>query len=61
MTSPLRWVTEHVVTVRDKNGGASQQHFPASPAYEWQIASFEKELRGVRGDLPDGTPVVKSR
>lgn len=55
VTSPLRWVTEHVVTVRDKNGGGSQQHYPASPAYAWQMASFENELRGVRGNLPDGS------
>jgi 1,5-anhydro-D-fructose reductase (1,5-anhydro-D-mannitol-forming) len=54
VTSPLRWVSEHVITVRDKNGVGSQQHFAASPAYEWQIASFERELQGIRGNLPDG-------
>ncbi len=52
-TSPLRWVTEHAVTVRDKNG-ATEEKFPASPAYEWQIQSFERELQGIRGNLPDG-------
>ena len=40
--------------VRDKNGGGSEQHFAASPAYDWQIASFERELQGIRGNLPDG-------
>jgi predicted dehydrogenase len=58
ITSPLRWVTEHVVSVRDKNGGASEQRFAASPAYEWQIAAFEKELQGVRGNLADGEDAV---
>lgn len=52
-TSPLRWVNEHKVTVRDKNG-ATEEKFPASPAYEWQIQSFERELQGIRGNLPDG-------
>ena len=52
-TSPLRWVTEHTVTVRDKNG-ATEEKFPASPAYEWQVQSFERELQGIRGNLPDG-------
>ena len=52
-TSPLRWVTEHTVSVRDKNG-ATEEKFPASPAYEWQVQSFERELQGVRGNLPDG-------
>jgi 1,5-anhydro-D-fructose reductase (1,5-anhydro-D-mannitol-forming) len=52
-TSPLRWVTEHTVTVRDKNG-ATEEKFSASPAYEWQVQSFERELQGQRGNLPDG-------
>ncbi len=52
-TSPLRWVTEHTVTVRDKNG-ATEEKFSASPAYEWQGQSFERELQGQRGNLPDG-------
>ena len=54
VTSALRWAQEHIVTVRDKNGDISEQRFPASPAYERQVASFENELKGVRGDLPDG-------
>ena len=52
-TSPLRWAQEHVVTVRDKNG-ATDERFVASPAYEWQVQSFERELQGQRGNLPDG-------
>ena len=54
VTSPLRWVQEHVLTVRDKSGGGSEIRFPASPAYEWQVSSFERELKGERGNLPDG-------
>ena len=45
--------TEHTVTVRDKNG-ATEEKFSASPAYEWQVQSFERELQGQRGNLPDG-------
>ncbi len=52
-TSALRWAQEHVITVRDKNG-ITEERFAASPAYEWQIQSFEQELKGVRGNLPDG-------
>jgi 1,5-anhydro-D-fructose reductase (1,5-anhydro-D-mannitol-forming) len=53
ITSPLRWVKEHVITVHDKKG-ATEERFPASPAYELQIAAFEGELRGKRSNLPDG-------
>jgi len=53
VTSPLRWAKEHVITVSDKNG-ATEERFPASPAYEWQIAAFEGELQGRRSNLPDG-------
>jgi 1,5-anhydro-D-fructose reductase (1,5-anhydro-D-mannitol-forming) len=53
VTSPLRWVKEHVVTVRGKNG-ATEERFPASAAYEWQVQAFEQELQGNRSNLPDG-------
>ena len=53
VTTPLRWAKEHVVTVRDKRG-STEERFAASPAYEWQIQSFERELQGTRGHLPDG-------
>lgn len=53
ITSPLRWAKEHIITVRDKDG-ATEERFPASPAYEWQIAAFENELSGKRSNLPDG-------
>ena len=53
VTSALRWATEHVVTVRDKNG-AHVERFAASPAYEWQIQAFEADLQGRRSNLPDG-------
>ncbi|MEQ1772985.1 MAG: Gfo/Idh/MocA family oxidoreductase [Burkholderiales bacterium] len=53
VTSPLRWVKEHVITVRDKNG-ATEERFAASPAYELQVQAFASELRGVRGNLADG-------
>ncbi|HTE15752.1 MAG TPA: Gfo/Idh/MocA family oxidoreductase [Burkholderiales bacterium] len=52
-TSPLRWVNEHVITVRDKRG-ITEERFPASPAYEWQVQAFEGELQGRRSNLPDG-------
>jgi 1,5-anhydro-D-fructose reductase (1,5-anhydro-D-mannitol-forming) len=51
-TSPLRWATEHAVTVRDKNG-SSTERFVASPAYELQVQAFEGELHGRRSNLPD--------
>ena len=53
VTSPLRWVKEHVITVRDKNG-VTEERFPASPAYEFQVRAFEGELQGIRSNLPDG-------
>ena len=53
VTSPLRWAKEHIITVRDKDG-ASEERFPASPAYEFQVQAFEGELQGKRSNLPDG-------
>lgn len=53
VTSALRWAKEHVVTVRAKNG-ATEERFPASPAYEFQVQAFEGELQGRRSNLPDG-------
>jgi predicted dehydrogenase len=53
VTSPLRWAKEHVITVRDKNG-ATEERFPASPAYELQVQAFAGELRGVSSNLADG-------
>jgi 1,5-anhydro-D-fructose reductase (1,5-anhydro-D-mannitol-forming) len=52
-TSSLRFAKEHVVYVRDKNG-VTEERFPASPAYAWQVAAFEADLRGERSLLPDG-------
>lgn len=53
VTSPLRWVTEHTITVRDKKG-QSVERFPVNAAYEDEIAAFEGELQGKRSNLPDG-------
>lgn len=53
VTSGLRWATEHVITVRDKNG-VTTERFAASPAYELQVQAFAAELRGQRSQLPDG-------
>ncbi len=53
ITSPLRWVTEHTVTVRDSKGETIER-FPVNAAYEHEIAAFEGELQGKRGNLPDG-------
>ncbi len=52
-TSSLRFAKEHVVYVRDKNG-VTEERFPVSPAYAWQVRAFEGELRGERSLLPDG-------
>lgn len=52
-TSSLRFAKEHVIYVRDKNG-VTEERFPASPAYAWQVRAFEGELRGERSLLPDG-------
>jgi predicted dehydrogenase len=52
-TSSLRFAKEHIVYVRDKNG-VTEERFPASPAYAWQMRAFEGELRGERSLLPDG-------
>jgi 1,5-anhydro-D-fructose reductase (1,5-anhydro-D-mannitol-forming) len=53
ITSPLRWVTEHTITVRDKNGDTVER-FPVNAAYEDELTAFEGELKGKRSNLPDG-------
>jgi 1,5-anhydro-D-fructose reductase (1,5-anhydro-D-mannitol-forming) len=53
ITSALRFAKEHVVTIRDANG-STEERFPASPAYEWQVQAFETDVRGGRSLLPDG-------
>ncbi|MEZ5856310.1 MAG: Gfo/Idh/MocA family oxidoreductase [Hyphomicrobiaceae bacterium] len=53
ITSALRWVDEHTVTVRDA-AGERVERVPASPAYERQVAAFEAELAGNTSLLPDG-------
>jgi predicted dehydrogenase len=50
----LRFAKEHIVWVRD-NAHTTEERFPASPAYEWEILAFEGELRGERSRLPDGS------
>jgi len=52
-TSPLRWMKEHVVSVKT-GSGTTEEKFPASPAYALQVHAFEAELRGERSVLPDG-------
>jgi 1,5-anhydro-D-fructose reductase (1,5-anhydro-D-mannitol-forming) len=57
-TSPLRWMKEHVVSVKTGSGTAEEK-FPASPAYAFQVHAFEAELlRGERSVLPDGEDVL---
>ena len=58
-TSSLRFAKEHVVSVRDKNG-VSEERFPASPAYAWEVRAFEGEVRGERSLLPDGDECVQT-
>jgi 1,5-anhydro-D-fructose reductase (1,5-anhydro-D-mannitol-forming) len=53
-TSPLRWMKEHVVSVKT-GSGTTEEKFPASPAYALQVQAFEAELlRGEPSVLPDG-------
>ena len=52
-TSQLRWVKEHIVSVKNTEG-TIEEKFPASPAYALQVRAFEGELRGERSVLPDG-------
>ncbi|MGH8057962.1 MAG: Gfo/Idh/MocA family protein [Candidatus Entotheonellia bacterium] len=59
ITSALRFVTEHVVRVRDA-AGMTEERFPASPAYELEVLAFEGELRGERSLLPDGEDSVQT-
>src|SRR5262245_36049036 len=59
ITSALRFATEHVVCVRDRVG-LTEEHFPASPAYELEVLAFESELRGERSLLPDGEESVRT-
>lgn len=53
ITSPLRFVTEHVIRIRDA-GGTTEEKFPVSPAYDLQVRAFENDVRGQRSLLPDG-------
>lgn len=53
ITSPLRWVTEHTITIRDGKN-ETVERFPVNAAYEYEIAAFEGELQGKRSNLPDG-------
>ena len=58
-TSSLRFAKEHVVSVRDKHG-VTEERFPASPAYAWEVSAFEGELRGERSLLPDGEASMRT-
>ena len=57
VTSALRFAPEHVVRVRDAKE-SSEERFPASPNYEWQVRAFEGEIAGARSDLPDGEECI---
>lgn len=54
ITSALRFVNEHTLTIRDKSGKSEVLAFPASPAYELEAHAFEDEIRGKRSLLPSG-------
>lgn len=58
ITSALRFAKEHVVYIRDASG-TTEEHFPASPAYEFEVLAFEHELSGERSKLPDGDDSVQ--
>lgn len=59
VTSTLRFAKEHIVRVYD-DANTTEERFPASPAYEWEILAFEGELRGERSQLPDGLDGVQT-
>jgi len=59
VTSALRFAKEHIVRVQDR-ANTTEERFPASPAYEWEILAFEGELRGERSQLPDGLDGVQT-
>jgi len=59
VTSALRFAKEHIVRVRDA-ANTTEERFPASPAYEWEILAFEGELRGERSPLPDGSDSLQT-
>ena len=58
ITSALRFATEHIVRVRNREG-VTEERFTASPAYELEVLAFEHELRGQRSLLPDGNDSVQ--
>jgi 1,5-anhydro-D-fructose reductase (1,5-anhydro-D-mannitol-forming) len=58
LTSALRFAKEHVVYLRDASG-TTEERFPASPAYEFEVLAFERELSGERSKLPDGNDSVQ--
>jgi 1,5-anhydro-D-fructose reductase (1,5-anhydro-D-mannitol-forming) len=53
ITSALRFVPEHFLRLRDRQG-SSEERFKASPNYELQVRAFEDEVAGTRSLLPDG-------
>jgi len=53
ITSPLRFVPEHIIRIRDSSGTVEEK-FPVSPAYDLQVLAFEEDVRGGRSLLPDG-------
>jgi 1,5-anhydro-D-fructose reductase (1,5-anhydro-D-mannitol-forming) len=57
VTSPLRFVTEHWLRVRDAEG-TTEERFPATPNYERQVLAFEGEINGVRSLLPDADECI---
>jgi len=57
VTSALRFVSEHVLRVRD-GAGTTEERFPASPCYELQVQAFEGEVKGKRSLLPSGEECV---
>jgi 1,5-anhydro-D-fructose reductase (1,5-anhydro-D-mannitol-forming) len=57
VTSPLRFVDEHWLRVRDAKG-TTEERFPATPNYERQVVAFEGDVRGERSLLPDADECV---
>ena len=57
VTSPLRFVSEHWLKVRDHDG-EHEERYPASPNYALEIRAFEGDVQGRRSLLPDGEECI---
>lgn len=52
-TSELRWTERQTLTIRT-DAGAVEEHFPATPLYQREFETFEREVAGAAGVLATG-------